>query len=917
MAKGSNKGYLTKLRYARAVHRPRIDNHESYLLSQSYDPSFILSLIDYSILDQNDAYLELLAFSGYSPDCSLTHIIPKYQPNGRKSMSILQEYRQELLISQKAKRFTLYINDLIHEQLTHVEVTVSPLIHNESTCFCTLRKGSHVYNQLDKIHAIAQPRSHKKTKNIDSPETVSIDLLLQKLNEYQSIVNSSPAAIIKTDLLGTINFVSSQTNYIHGLSEEQLLYKHIDEFFTVNGKSFFSLLKRKLEDQKKGEGRKILNITHPIKGIRVIELKYYSLKNEGQNGYLLSYIDITEKENFKSSLEHSQAKLESLIGFSNSDILQLDIDGTIESISSTVNVSSQPAESNILGEKFSSFIAPEAHEKLNIFLTKILQESEEDISEFFEIQFPRQAKKQIQVQGKVLLDNLSNKASILLICHNCTDKVKTEIALREKESTLHTLLENSPFSIYAIDKQFNVIFINKNAIEDFKNYQKIDIQLGDNLKHIVPEDLLNNWKNKVFSRVFSGDKFSRSGLINGVKDVIIENKYSPLIDHLGNVTGCVEVSQDITDLKLKEYQLIEREAYLSSLLNSSPNGILVFDNDYNVTGTNPMAVDNFKTIYDHEIKVESNLKTILPKDIFKTIHQIQKRVFQGEIVTYVEKVINNNECFYFKHTYSPVKDKNNSIIGCKLLLLDETKVIEFEDILRDKNKELERYIESNISLENFANIASHDLKSPLRTIIGFTQLLEREIKDDLSDKNKVFFSHIVKSSKNMQALIDDILLFSKLNAVEPTLDEIVFQPLIDFTISQIQDEVNETNSTIKFKNIPQFIKTDHVKLGQVLQNLIRNGIKFKRPNTLPEITISVVDQESNWQINVEDNGIGIEDKHADEIFKIFKRLHRKGTYPGSGIGLSTCQKIVESLGGKIWVNSIVGKGSTFSFTIPK
>lgn len=917
MAKGLNKIYSSNLRFAREMHKPSIDGHISNLLLLNYDPSFILFLGDYSVLDQNDAYTELLAVSGYTSDCPITHIIPKYQPNGKKSISILKEYQQQLLLSKKAQRFTLYINDLIHERLMHVEVTINAMMGNGSTCFCTLRRGTHVFNLLDMMHSIAQPRVDNKGKNTIPPAAVTVELLLQKLNEYQSIVNSSPAAIIKTDLFGTINFVSSQTVYIHGLSVEQLLYKHIDDFFSDNGKSFFSLLKRKLDNQKKGEGRKVLNITHPIKGIRVIELKYYSLKNEETNGYLLSYIDITEKENFKSSLKHSKAKIDSLIGFSNSDIIQLDIDGTIESISSNVNVSSNPTESNILGKKFSSFIAPESHDKLNIFLAEILQENKQDVCEFFEIQFPDQAKKQIQIQGKVLFDNLSNKASILLICHNCTDKVKSELALREKETTLHTLLENSPFSIYAIDRQFNVIFINKNAVEDFKNYQKIDIQLGDNLENIVSEKLLDNWKNKIFSRVFGGEKFSRSGLINGVKDIIIENKYSPLIDHLGNVTGCVEVSQDITDIKLKEYQLIEREAYLSSLLNSSPNGILVFDNEYNITGTNPKAVDNFKTIYNHKVEVDTNLKTILPKDIFKTIDHIQKRVFQGEIVTYVEKVFNSNECFYFKHTYSPVKDKNNSIIGCKLLLLDETKVIESEDLLRHKNKELERYIESNISLENFANIASHDLKSPLRTILSFTQLLEREIKDDLSDKNKIFFSHIIKSSKNMQVLIDNILLFSKLSAVELNIEEIVFQPFLDFTITQIQDEVNASNSIIRFKNIPQFIRTDKVKVGQVLQNLIRNGIKFKRPNTKPEITISIVNQDTHWQINVEDNGIGIEEKYVDEIFQIFKRLNRKGDYPGSGIGLSTCQKIVKSFGGEIWVNSIVGQGSTFSFTIPK
>lgn len=916
MTKGSKKEYSTKLRYARVLHTPRHDNRAVQLLSLSYDPTFILSLDDYVVTHQNGAYTEFLALSGYSPNCPLTHIIPKYQPNGKKSIYILHEYKNQLLLTNKAQRFTLYVNDLLNERLIHLEITINRLQDNTYTCLCTVRRGAHVYNQSDMMHSIALPQSHiRKDKELVS--SMSTELMLQKLNEYQAIANSSPAAILKTDLFGTINFVSKQAVYIHGLSEKTLLYQHIDEFFELNGDSFLSFLKRKLDTQKKGEGRKILSITHPVKGARVLELKYYSLKSQGSSGYLLSYIDITEKESFKSSLKQSNDKLNSIIGISNSDMIQINVDGTIESISSTLNSAVTQKESIVLGKTFSSFLALKSQEKFNQFLQKILQDKEDNISELFEIQFPNQAKKQIQVYGKKLFDTIKNKESILLICHNCTEKIKSELALLEKESTVHTLLENSPFSIYAIDRQYNVIFINKNAIQDFKTYQKIDIELGDNLKNIVPEPLLKTWKKKVFSRVFTGETFSRTGLINGVKDIIIENKYSPLIDHLGNVSGCIEVSQDVTDIKLKEYQLIEREAYLSSILNSSPNGILVFDGEYNITGINPRAIDNFKLIYGHNINNNSNLKKVLPYNVFKTIQQIQKRVYEGENVSYVEKINTTDQSLYFEYIFSPVKDNSSSIIGCKLLIRDETQVIAFEEILRQKNRELERYIESNISLENFANIASHDLKSPLRTILGFTQLLEREIKHDLSEKNKVFLTHIIKSSKNMQALIDDILLFSKLNAVEPNIEEIVSSAFLQFTVSQIQNEIDESNSLISITNIPKFIRTDKVKLGQVLQNLIRNGIKFRRPNTLAKITISIDDYDTHWQINVEDNGIGIEENYVDEIFKIFKKLHRKGDYPGSGIGLSTCQKIVESLGGKIWVNSVVGQGSIFSFTLPK
>lgn len=912
MAKGSEKGYSGTVMYAKKVHSltSRVDQNQ--LLELCYDPAFILALDDLSIVNQNESFTQLLISAGYSSSTKLTQIIPKYQPNGQSTSTILNDYKNKLLLTKKSQRFDISVRNLKSKSLNSIEVTISAFAENSSIFLCMVRRDNTATSILKPAVTVSKPEIITS-----EDQTVSTEMLIQKLNEYRSIVDSSPAAIIKTDLAGNINFVSTQAKFIHGLPEEELLFKHIDDFFNIKGKSFTALLKRKLDDQKKGQGNKTLSITHPIKGERTLNLKYYSINTEGSRGYLLSYVDISDKEKIKSSLEDSKAKLDSIIGLSNSDIIQLSKDGIIESISSNFNSLNHKKECDIIGQKFSSFLSPESKDLFKHCKGKLTQDSSENISEFFEVQFPNQEKKLIQVFGKMLVDKTKNKESFLFVCHNYNDKIKSEIALIEKESTVHTLLENSPFSIYAIDRQLNVIFINNNAIQDFKTFQNIDIKLGDNLTDIVPKKDLKNWKNKIFKRVFAGEKFSRTGLINGVKDVIIENKYAPLIDHYGNVSGCVEVSQDITDLKLKEYQLIEREAYLSSILNSSPNGIIVFDSENNVTGINPKAIENFSAIYNQEIDINLNLKNILSAPVFKTIDGIRDRVFKGEVVSYSEKVVTKANCLYFDHIFSPVMDKGNTIIGCKLLIKDETKAIEFEDILRQKNKELELYIESNLSLENFANIASHDLKSPLRTIIGFTQLLHREINKDLSERNKVFLMHIIKSSKNMQELIDDILQFSKLNSIEPTIEEIPFKLFIEFIISQIQEEVNERQSIIKFKNLPKYIYSDKVKLTQVIQNLIRNGIKFQKENSQAEITISVDDLENYWQINIADNGIGIEQKHADEIFQIFKRIHHKGDYPGNGIGLSTCQKIVESLDGKIWVNSVLGKGSIFSFTIPK
>lgn len=239
------------------------------------------------------------------------------------------------------------------------------------------------------------------------------------------------------------------------------------------------------------------------------------------------------------------------------------------------------------------------------------------------------------------------------------------------------------------------------------------------------------------------------------------------------------------------------------------------------------------------------------------------------------------------------------------------------DDLNQKNRELERYIESNMQLENFAYIASHDLQAPLRTIISFSQLLQRNLKGKLDKDGKEFLEFIVSAGRNMKALIEDLLLYSRINNQELNYRDLVVEDILSAIAAEIHSSVKEKNAIIEWENVDQKVKGDLIKLKQLFQNLITNAMKFQKPNNQPVIRIKGIDKKHYWQFSIEDNGIGIKEDHFDRIFSLFQKIHGKETFEGTGLGLAISKKIVEQHQGKIWLESEVNKGTTFYFTIAK
>jgi two-component system, chemotaxis family, sensor kinase Cph1 len=221
---------------------------------------------------------------------------------------------------------------------------------------------------------------------------------------------------------------------------------------------------------------------------------------------------------------------------------------------------------------------------------------------------------------------------------------------------------------------------------------------------------------------------------------------------------------------------------------------------------------------------------------------------------------------------------------------------------------------SNEELERFAYIASHDLQEPLRMIALYLQLLEQRYQDLLDQDAREFIGFAVDGAARMKTMIGDILAYSRVKTDERNFVSFSSEDTLKTALENMQVKIAESQANVRYENLPHITGNEN-QFVQLFQNLVSNAIKF-RSEQPPEIHVSASRHNHEWLFAVRDNGIGIEEQYLERIFVMFKRLHTKEKYPGTGIGLAVCRKVIEHHRGRIWAESKLGEGTTFYFTVP-
>ena len=360
-----------------------------------------------------------------------------------------------------------------------------------------------------------------------------------------------------------------------------------------------------------------------------------------------------------------------------------------------------------------------------------------------------------------------------------------------------------------------------------------------------------------------------------------------------------------------EAALRDSEALYHSLVDTLPINILRKDMEGRVTFGNKMYCDNMgralseivgKTDFDFfprelaEKYVSDDHKVIETGKVFEDIEQHQKP---------------DGEKLYVHVLKAPVFDARGKLVGTQTIFWDVTARRRAEEALERTAADLAR---SNKELELFAYVASHDLQEPLRMIASYNQLLARRYKDKLDADAEEFIGYAVDGALRMQRLIHDLLAYSRVGTIGKAFETTDCEKVFSAVMANLKIAVEESGAVVQHDPLPT-LQADDVQLTQLLQNLIGNAIKFRGQNP-PQIHVGAERKNDEWIFHVRDNGIGIDPQHFERIFVIFQRLHSRQEYPGTGIGLAVCKKIVERHGGRIWVESRPGHGASFFFTIP-
>lgn len=253
----------------------------------------------------------------------------------------------------------------------------------------------------------------------------------------------------------------------------------------------------------------------------------------------------------------------------------------------------------------------------------------------------------------------------------------------------------------------------------------------------------------------------------------------------------------------------------------------------------------------------------------------------------------------------------NGIYSTVGSLIDINERIIAEDNLR---KAMDALVKSNAELEHFAYVASHDLQEPLRTITAFSQLLQRRGDNGLDDETRSYLGFVIAGAKRMHSLVNDLLAYSRVGSKGAALEPMDADQAFGIACQSLKESLEESGGTITADPLPH-IMGGMQPITQLFQNLLGNALKFRRPGIAPHITVRVVLKDDWAQFSLADNGIGMAPEYQDQIFAMFRRLHNSQAYPGTGIGLAICKRIVEYHGGKIWVDSAEGQGSCFHFTL--
>ncbi|HAC14966.1 MAG TPA: hypothetical protein DCE78_03345 [Bacteroidetes bacterium] len=584
----------------------------------------------------------------------------------------------------------------------------------------------------------------------------------------------------------------------------------------------------------------------------------------------------------------------------------------------------EPGEIEVTFEKGVEILHPDDRDRALAHLYDVL---ENDIEYNIQKRFltHKGEIKEILSKATLIRDEDGNPHQLIGIFQDITEQVIIQNSLKISENRFRALAENGADAIVIIGVDGKATYASP-SIRNVLGYSEEEALSLNLFEMIHPDDLpliAKKWEDVIQNPGVPIDGHTsrtrhKDGSWRWLEATITNMLHDP------NINGIVDNFRDVTEKMYNAEQIRLSNERFEKVTSATNDAIW----DYDVFSDNLFWGNGYFTQFGYDLEVVKPTLNFL----ISLIHPDDRERISAKIQQYMTDGISTNwfEEYRFQKSdgsYALIIDRgvfirnyHGMVIRVVGAMTDISYRKEYEESLKELNSKLEEQtrdlIESNRELEQFAYITSHDLQEPIRMIHSFLSLLEKRYGDKLDDKARQYIHFATDGATRMRQIILDLLDFSRIGKYDDKIKPVDLNQVIKEVLATHRNRINESQALISNKGLPTLLTIESPMI-QIFHNLINNALKYHRQGINPEILIEANDLGDEWQFKVTDNGMGIEPEYLEKIFVIFQRLHTREKIDGTGMGLAIVKKVIENMGGKIWVTSEVGKGSTFYFTIPK
>lgn len=494
--------------------------------------------------------------------------------------------------------------------------------------------------------------------------------------------------------------------------------------------------------------------------------------------------------------------------------------------------------------------------------------------------------------------------------------------LEDSEQRMKAIIESVPNGILGVDRDGCILLVNGKAQQMF-GFSREEL-VGRKIDELIPESKRGSqFQNREGRAVDAAmqtttERHEVYGLHQSGSKIPVELAMRP-VESNSSLSNKISIMASVIDISARREQEQENERQRSevqTILDLLPAMVIYKDTRNHIVRVNQAAAKMLNVSSPEDVEGFHSSRLFAEHE--KYFRDDQQVMASGtpKLGIVETMTLDSGEVRWASTDKIPVIDQNNQTTGVIAVIHDITDMKVGEENLRRINAELRR---SNEELSQFAYVASHDLQEPLRKINSFCSLLDQEYGELLDSDGKRYLHYVVDGSNRMRTLIQDLLSYSKVGSQTSDLVQVDANESANTAIANLAVLIDESAAVITMDKLPTVL-ANPVQLTQLFQNLFSNALRYRRevpPRIHVGFRADAKNSEHVWQFSVSDNGLGIEPQYFDQIFGVFKRLHAMDTHPGTGIGLAICKRILQRVGGEIWVESELGSGSTFCFTIPK